>query len=137
VIFFRITRDTVKRAFRLGISAGQILRFLKMHAHPRLRHAGAGGGAGPDEPLVPCNVEDQIILWDRERYRVTFQEVYKELCLDDREFRECKVYAEEKGFYAWSDSRGREIMVKLECAEVFMAFVYEWRSRSATGGHNR
>ncbi len=35
VIMYRITRDSVKGAFKLGIEARQILRFLKMHAHPR------------------------------------------------------------------------------------------------------
>lgn len=54
VIFYSITRDSVKDAFRLGITARQILRFLKMHAHPRLRMGG--------QPLIPTNIEDQIWL---------------------------------------------------------------------------
>ena len=129
VIFFRITRDTVKRAFRLGINAGQILRFLKMHAHPRLRNKGAGGGAEDGEPLVPGNVEDQIILWDRERYRVRFQEVYKELCKSDEEYNIFLSYAKKHGLFAWSKLSSREIMVKLECAKKFMDFVNDWRSK--------
>ena len=68
VIFFRISRDSVKSAFKLGIEANQILRWMKMHAHPRLRTG--------DQPLIPSNVEDQIILWDRETKRVQTQEVF-------------------------------------------------------------
>mmetsp|Transcript_16605 Transcript_16605/g.21068 ORF Transcript_16605/g.21068 Transcript_16605/m.21068 type:complete len:97 (+) Transcript_16605:532-822(+) len=62
IVFYHITRDSVKGAFKLSIMAKQILRFLKMHAHPRLRSS--------DHPLVPTNVQDQIWLWNRERKRV-------------------------------------------------------------------
>ncbi|KAL7544561.1 hypothetical protein ACHAWF_007936, partial [Thalassiosira exigua] len=67
VIFFHITRDSVRGAFRLGVTADQILRFLSVHAHPMLRASGA--------PLVPGNVRDQILLWDQERRRVAMDEV--------------------------------------------------------------
>ena len=67
VIFFHITRDSIRSAFRLGVLAGQILRFLHVHAHPMLRNGG--------QPLVPSNVTDQILLWDKERHRVVMDEV--------------------------------------------------------------
>ena len=100
-----------------------------MHAHPRLRNKGGGGGAEDGEPLVPGNVEDQIILWDRERYRVRFQEVYKELCKSDEEYNIFLSYAKKHGLFAWSKLSSREIMVKLECAKKFMDFVNDWRSK--------
>jgi hypothetical protein len=43
------------------------LRFLLVHAHPMLRSGG--------RPLVPANVKDQLLLWDRERRRVVMDEV--------------------------------------------------------------
>jgi transcription initiation factor TFIIH subunit 4 len=67
VIFFHLSRDSVRGAFRLGITADQILRFLHVHAHPMLRLEGRA--------LVPSNVRDQILLWDRERRRVVMDEV--------------------------------------------------------------
>jgi len=67
VIFFHITRDSIRSAFRLGVTADQILRFLHVHAHPMLRSGG--------QLLVPANVKDQILLWDRERRRVVMDEV--------------------------------------------------------------
>jgi len=67
VIFFHLSRDSVRGAFRLGITADQILRFLHVHAHPMLRLEGRA--------LVPSNVRDQIMLWDRERRRVVMDEV--------------------------------------------------------------
>lgn len=67
VVFFHLTRDSVRGAFRLGVTAEQILRFLQVHAHPMLRSGG--------NPLVPHNVCDQILLWNRERERVVMEEV--------------------------------------------------------------
>ena len=67
VIFFHLSRDSVRGAFRLGVTADQILRFLLFHAHPMLRSEGRA--------LVPANVRDQIMLWDRERRRVVMDEV--------------------------------------------------------------
>lgn len=67
VTFFHITRDSIRSAFRLGVLADQILRFLHVHVHPMLRNG--------DQPLVPSNVIDQILLWDKERHRVVMDEV--------------------------------------------------------------
>lgn len=72
VIIFFITRDSIKSALRLGVTASQILRFLHVHAHPMLRDG--------DGPLVPANVRDQILLWDRERRRVVMDEVNEHCC---------------------------------------------------------
>ena len=69
VIFFKITRDSIRSAFRLGVTADQIIRFLLVHAHPMLRSGG--------HQLVPTNVRDQILLWDREQTRVVMDEVRK------------------------------------------------------------
>jgi len=53
------------------VTADQILRFLMVHAHPMLRSGG--------QPLVPANVKDQVLLWDKERRRVVMDEVRNEL----------------------------------------------------------
>ena len=56
-----ITRDSCRQAFRGGITATQIIRFLNMHVH-------AKSVASPGPP-VPPTVTDQIRLWEQERDR--------------------------------------------------------------------
>lgn len=123
VIFYRITRESVKGAFKLGIEARQILRFLKMHAHPRLRTG--------DQPLIPGNVEDQIILWDREQTRVKLQEVYSLQCQDQNEYENVRRYAVEHDSLEWGSEAQKRIIVKYEKAEATVAFVRRLRTRMA------
>lgn len=123
VIFYRITRDSVKAAFKLGIQARQILRFLKMHAHPRLRTG--------DQPLIPGNVEDQIILWDRERSRVKTVEVYSLLCHDPDEYEAVRQYAEDIEAFGWGNETKRRILVNYDKAEKVQNFVRRWRAKRA------
>ena len=57
-----VTRESVLAALSGGISAEQIVRYLRQHAHPQTRKT---PGAA-----VPTNVCDQIRLWAREQIRV-------------------------------------------------------------------
>ena len=124
VVFFRITRDAVKNAFKMGIEADQILRFLRMHAHPRLRTG--------DQSLIPSNVEDQILLWDRERSRVTLEEVYALQCKSHEEFRAVEQYAADAiGAYGWGAEDKNKLFVHYNKAERVVAFLRRWRSRQA------
>ena len=123
VIFYRITRESIKSAFKLGIEAGQILRFLRMHAHPRLRTG--------DQPLVPSNVEDQIWLWDRERHRVKLDEVYNVQCRTGAEFNAVAQYAADIGAYVWGSEAKLRQLVRYSLAERVLAFLRRWRSREA------
>jgi len=123
VIFYRITRDSVKGAFKLGIEARQILRFLKMHAHPRLRTG--------DQPLIPGNIEDQIILWDRERSRVRMEEVYSLQCQNDKEYEAVRQYAQDHDAFGWGSEAKLRIMVNYDNTEQTVAFVRKWRARQA------
>jgi transcription initiation factor TFIIH subunit 4 len=126
VIFYRITRDSVKGAFKLGIQARQILKFLKMHAHPRLRTG--------DQPLIPGNVEDQIILWDRERTRVKMKEVYSLQCRNESEYEAVRQYAQDRDAFGWGSEAKLRIMVDYEMAEQTVAFVRRWRTKLAQRG---
>lgn len=121
IIFYRITRDSVKSAFKLGIEARQILRFLKMHAHPRLRTG--------DQPLIPGNVEDQIILWHRELTRVRMEEVYSLQCKDEAEYEAAKQFAKDHDAFGWGSEVKLRILVKYEHAEQTVAFVRRWRTK--------
>ena len=63
-----ITRKSIRQALKGGITASQIVRFLKMHAHPKQLKTG-----GKD--VIPPTIIDQIYLWQKERDR-WFKYVY-------------------------------------------------------------
>ena len=56
-----ITRQSIRRAFKLGITADQIIHFLTENIHPVCTKR--------NRP-IPDNVTDQIILWEQERNRI-------------------------------------------------------------------
>lgn len=126
VVFLALTRDSVKSAFALGIQAAQILSFLEQHAHPKLRASGSGGGSP-----VPSNVVDQIWLWDRERTRVKFTEVYRHECLLPGEFVAVKQFASDRRAVAWSDDGRHELFIVYAQADAVLKFARQWRARSA------
>ena len=125
VVFMAITRDSIKSAFALGIQAQQILRFLEKHAHPKLRQ----GTASP----LPGNVVDQIYLWDRERHRVVWNEVFMHQCMLAGEFAAAFNYALETKSHVWSSENRNQLFIKYENAEKFQTFVRKWRAKTAAG----
>lgn len=123
VIFFHITRDSIRSAFRLGVKADQILRFLHVHAHPMLRNG--------DQPLVPSNVSDQILLWDRERQRVVMDEVWTHQCRDASEFAAIGQYASDLDALSWGNAHTNKLYVHFGKSEMVYAYIHKWRQRVA------
>ena len=121
VVFMYITRDSVQAAFKRGIQARQILRFLEKHTHPRLR-------TPQNTSPVPANVVDQIWLWDRELSRVRFTRVYRHQCSMDGEFRAVLQYAEGKGALAWSSEQQQRLLVNYRYFEDVQAYAQQWRA---------
>jgi transcription initiation factor TFIIH subunit 4 len=121
VIFFHITRDSIRNAFRLGVKADQILRFLHVHAHPMLRNS--------DQPQVPPNVSDQILLWDRERRRVVMDEVWTHQCRDASEFAAVGQYASDLDALAWGNANTNKLYVHFTKSEIVYAYIRKWRQR--------
>lgn len=121
VIFFHITRDSIRSAFRLGVTADQILRFLHVHAHPMLRSG--------DRPMVPSNVVDQILLWDRERHRVVMDEVCVHQCRDAAEFTAVSQYASDVDALAWGAQHTNKIYIHFQHAEQVFGYIRKWRSK--------
>ncbi|RZC40655.1 general transcription factor IIH subunit 4, partial [Asbolus verrucosus] len=62
-----ITRDSVRQALRGGITADQIISYLKQHAHCQMLQSEA-------KRTLPPTVLDQIKLWELERNRLTYSE---------------------------------------------------------------
>lgn len=124
VVFMSITRDSIKAAFALGIQAQQILRFLEKHVHPKLRQ-------GNNSPLPP-NVVDQLYLWDRERHRVTWDEVFMHQCMMAGEFQALHEYTMGLGAHTWSSEGRNQLFIKYEFAEKVQTFVSQWRAKAAS-----
>lgn len=98
-----ITRDSIHEALKSGITAEQILTFLRTHAHPQML---------AKLPIIPSTVVDQIKLWEMERDRLQFTDgvLYSQfMSLSDYEL--LKKYAEELGVLQWSSDRKRLMVV--------------------------
>jgi transcription initiation factor TFIIH subunit 4 len=123
VVFMTITRDSVKAAFSLGIQAQQILRFLEKHAHPKLRQGTASA--------IPGNIVDQIYLWDQERHRLGWAEVFIHQCMLHGEFEAVKNFAMGIEAHVWSSESRNQLYLKCEHSEVVEKFVQTWRAKAA------
>ncbi|RWS14417.1 General transcription factor IIH subunit 4-like protein [Dinothrombium tinctorium] len=97
-----LTRDSVRQAFRSGITADQITNFLKQHAHPSMSNT---------PTILPPTVIDQIRLWELERDRFLFHEgiLYSQF-LSQNDFEILKTYASDAGHLIW-DNPAKRVMV--------------------------
>lgn len=62
-----LTRDSIRQALRGGITAEQIIGYLKQHIHPQMLK-------GDSRNPLPPTVVDQIKLWELERNRLTYSD---------------------------------------------------------------
>lgn len=131
VIFMTITRDSIKGAFNLGIQAQQILRFLEKHAHPKLRQGSGGLGASVSKSPLPGNIVDQICLWDHERRRVIWNEVFMHQPMMPGEFLAVRKYAMDHGAHVWSSERRNHIYIKYNQVERIQKYSQKWRAAAA------
>ena len=127
LVVTKLTRRSVKGAFDIGITVEQILRFLKMNSHPRLTE---GGGAG--SLLVPANVEDQLMLWDREGRRLQVDECYEVQCRDDEQFVAVCKYAKDIHGDLWASVEQRLVYVRFEKAVKIVQYKQRWDARRET-----
>lgn len=94
----KITRESIRRAVGMGITAEQIITFLNAHAHPEMRK---------DNPVLPPTVVDQIRLWqiEGERMKTIPGYLFKEFATKADYEDTCR-YADEVGVLEWkSDAR--------------------------------
>ncbi|XP_023344545.1 general transcription factor IIH subunit 4 [Eurytemora carolleeae] len=99
-----ITRKSARQAFRGGITASQIIRFLNMHAHPKMMKSG--------QSQMPPTVSDQIRLWEQERDKFIFTEgvLYNQF-LSQADYEMVRSYAEQSGCVVWSSEQRRTLVV--------------------------
>ncbi|XP_061912742.1 general transcription factor IIH subunit 4 [Entelurus aequoreus] len=93
VVVAHVTRESVQQAIANGITAHQIIHFLRTRAHPVMLK---------QTPVLPPSITDQIRLWELERDRLQFTEgdvynnyvsqaIFKLLC-DGAEGLDCLVW---------------------------------------------
>uniref|UniRef100_H2Y8H1 General transcription factor IIH subunit 4 n=1 Tax=Ciona savignyi TaxID=51511 RepID=H2Y8H1_CIOSA len=82
----RLTRESVQRAVVNGITADQILHYIKANAHAEMLK---------DDPILAPTVADQIRLWAMERDRLTYRDgvLYNQF-LAQKDFEVLRNYAQ-------------------------------------------
>jgi transcription initiation factor TFIIH subunit 4 len=99
----KLTRASIQRAIANGITADQIIDYLKVHAHPVMRK---------NVLILPPTVVDQIRLWqiEGERMKTTSGYLFKDFA-SAWDFEDTAKYAEELGIVAWKDHKRRLMFV--------------------------
>ena len=103
-----LTRESVREAVNKGISADQILTYLRANAHPQALKRVIDG--------VPETVIEQIELWANERTRVRFErDVILVKLLGDADFQCVVSHATSHSSLHFSDSRRRMVVITSSC----------------------
>ncbi|XP_037940570.1 general transcription factor IIH subunit 4-like [Teleopsis dalmanni] len=103
-----LTRDSVRQALRGGITADQIISYLKQYAHANMKI-----DLDPNaSSALPPTVLDQMRLWELERNRFTFTEgvVYNQF-LSQADFITLRDYANSSDALIWQNERTRTMVV--------------------------
>jgi transcription initiation factor TFIIH subunit 4 len=112
----KITRQSIRRAVEMGITADQIISYLSNHAHPQMRKQSAirstSNTAGMPVSTLPHTVVDQIRLWqlERDRLKATPGFLFKDFVSLAEYEAPCR-YAEEIGVLAWKSDKKRMFFV--------------------------
>lgn len=111
----KMTKQSVQRAVKVGITAEQIIAYLNSHAHPQMRrHAqleqskSIAADSNKIFSILPATVLDQIHLWqlERDRMQTTSGFLMKDF-VNKSEYEGVARYAEEIGVLVWRDDRKR------------------------------
>ncbi|CCH61469.1 hypothetical protein TBLA_0E04140 [Henningerozyma blattae CBS 6284] len=120
----QITRDSIRRALRNGITAEQIIAYLLTHSHPQMRRLAEGNlekkleldpNAKDSLQILPPTVVDQIKLWQLELDRIISHEgsLYSDF-ENNQEYNLLSTYAEDIGVLLWKNDKKRKFFVLKE-----------------------
>ncbi|KAL4629633.1 general transcription factor IIH subunit 4 [Arapaima gigas] len=103
VVVAQVTRESVQQAIANGITAQQIIHFLRTRAHPVMLK---------QTPVLPPTITDQIRLWELERDRLSFTEgvLYNQF-LSQADFEVLRDRAQELGVLVWQNAPHRVMVV--------------------------
>lgn len=106
VVVAQVTRESVQQAIANGITAQQIIHFLRTRAHPVMLK---------QTPVLPPTITDQIRLWELERDRLLYKEgvLYNQF-LSQADFEVLRDRAEGLGCLMWQDVAHRVMVVTPE-----------------------
>ncbi|KIH68548.1 hypothetical protein ANCDUO_01116 [Ancylostoma duodenale] len=108
----------------VGITASQIISFLRANAHKQCLATG-----GPLNCL-PVTVADQIRLWEDERKRLTFTEATLYSAFEgEPEFIGVRDFSLREGILLWADSDKKLVIVSDEGHEKVRAW---WKANKAS-----
>lgn len=129
----KMSKSSVQRAVRAGITAEQIISYLTAHAHPQMRrHAQAEHAAqqardqsraSSSLSVLPATILDQIHLWqlERDRMTTTLGFLLKDFPNHADYDAPCR-YADEVGVLVWKNDKKRMFFVnRIEAVRAFMA----------------
>jgi len=110
-----ITRDSIRSALNHGITADQIITYLRTHAHPEMKK---------NMPVLPLTVVDQIRLWEMERNRLKDEKsyLYHEFARAE-DFQEVLNYAKQFDIVIWSNVKKRMLVVTTEGHSKVRAYI--------------
>ncbi|NP_001400259.1 general transcription factor IIH subunit 4 isoform 2 [Mus musculus] len=103
MVVAQVTRESVQQAIASGITAQQIIHFLRTRAHPVMLK---------QNPVLPPTITDQIRLWELERDRLRFTEgvLYNQF-LSQVDFELLLAHARELGVLVFENSAKRLMVV--------------------------
>ena len=98
-----ISRQSIHEALVNSITSEQIICFLRANAHPSMLRK---------SPVIPATVEHQIVLWEKERDRLSCNEGVLYNHFDTpQDFEILKNYAEMIGVLIWASSTSKTMVV--------------------------
>lgn len=105
MIIGKLTKDSVQRAIRSGITSQQIISYLTAHAHPVMASNRAEQTAS-GAPALPPTVVDQIRLWQIEgdRMKTTAGYLFKEF-INAEQYHNVVEKAKLVGVHVWNDDK--------------------------------
>ncbi|XP_033912322.3 general transcription factor IIH subunit 4 [Acipenser ruthenus] len=103
LIVAQVTRESVQQAIANGITAEQIIHFLRTRAHPVMLK---------QTPVLPPTITDQIALWELERDRLQFSEgvLYNQF-LSQVDSEVLRNHAKDLGVLIWENPQNRVMVV--------------------------
>lgn len=98
-----LSRESVQQALSCGISAVQIIEFLRSRAHPQMFS---------QTPVIPPTITDQIKLWEMERDRLRYSEgvLYNQF-LSQKDYEMLRKYAADTNVLLFSSDVKRLMVV--------------------------
>ena len=98
-----LSRQSVQQALACGITAEQIIDFLRTRAHPQMYN---------NTPVIPATITDQVKLWEMERERLRYTEgvLYNQF-LSQSDYEMLRKYADDMHVLLFANNQKRLMVV--------------------------